>query len=87
MTLTVPSQFEGFVRDIMQSGTYTNEEDVAGAALALLREEERNQSRLRNAIEAGWQQLEAGQTSSLEDVLARHEQHKQQWDVRHARSA
>ena len=89
MTLTLPAQYEGFVRDKVKAGTYASEEEVVGAALGLLQKQdgeyERQLEWLRDAIAVGVAQARAGKSSPGEEVWARLEEHKRQWQA--ARSA
>ena len=88
MTLTLPAQFEGFVRDKVKSGSYSSEEEVVGAALGLLEKQdgeyERECARISAAIDAGWEQARAGKLIPGEQVWAELEEWKQQWRARRA---
>ena len=44
-------------------------------------EYERQLAWVRDAIDEGWEDLQQGRTSSLDDVLARLEERKRQWDA------
>ena len=85
MTLTVPAQYEGFVRDKVRKGSYSTETEVIGAALDLLKREEQEagveRARISKAIDAGCKQLQEGKSRSLEEVLARLEERKRRWDA------
>lgn len=89
MTLTLPAQYEGFVRDKVKAGAYSSEEEVVSAALGLLQKQDGDYERqlewLRDAIAAGVAQVRAGKSSPAEEVWERLEEHKRQWQA--ARSA
>jgi len=80
MTLPIPAQHVGFVRDKVKAGTYSTEVEVVCAALDLLmardREVNKERARISRAIEAGCKQLREGKTRSLEEVLSRLEERK-----------
>ena len=74
MTLTLSAQHEGFVRDKVKAGSYSNEEEVIGAALKLLQKQdgeyERQLAWLQDAIEQGCQSARAGNLFTPEEVWA-----------------
>jgi Arc/MetJ-type ribon-helix-helix transcriptional regulator len=74
----------------VKAGAYASETEVVCAALTLLegdeREAAREQARLSKAIEAGWKQVQNGQTRSLEEVMARLEERKRNWDANPSRN-
>ena len=83
MTLTLPAQYEGFVRDKVKAGTYASEEEVVGAALGLLQKQDGDYERqlewLRDAIDVGWDQARAGKLTSAEDFEVELEEYQRQW--------
>lgn len=83
MTLTLPAQYEGFVRDKVKAGTYSSEEEVIGAALDLLAKQDdecdRQIQSVRDAIDVGWEQARAGKLTSAEDFEVELEEYQRQW--------
>ena len=83
MTLTLPVQFEGFVRDKVNTGSYASEAEVVGAALGLLQKQdgeyERQLEWLRDAIDVGVAQARAGKLTTAEDFEVELAAHQQQW--------
>jgi putative addiction module CopG family antidote len=88
MILSLPDELEGFVRDKVNAGSYANEEEVVRAAVSLMKETDGEHDRqltwLRQAIDKGWDQAQAGNLLSPEEVWARLEEHKRKWHASRA---
>jgi antitoxin ParD1/3/4 len=88
MTLTLPAELQDFVEDKVAAGAYSSEEEVIREAVERMKgnddEYVRNSVRIREAVEVGWEQAQAGQLLNAEDVWSRLEERKGQWRARHA---
>ena len=66
MNVSLTPEFASFIRHQVERGLYTSASEVVRDALRLLREREelhqRRREEVREKIERGWQQTEAGET-------------------------
>ena len=70
MNVEIPSEFNLFVQDMLSRGSYRDENELLVAGLRLLK----SQERLRADVDAGIEQLEAGQGLDGDEVFARLEE-------------
>lgn len=72
MNVTIPKSLEGLVRDKVEEGHYSNEDEVIADALRLMQARddaaEIKRTRLKDAIERGYDDVSAGRTIVLETV-------------------
>jgi antitoxin ParD1/3/4 len=66
MTMTVPPEFEPFVRQQLAEGDYQSVEDVVGDGLRVLRELKRRAEEFRRDVQLGVDQLDRGEGLSLD---------------------
>ncbi len=73
MSVTIPAEFESFVKRAVASGRYRSEEEVFANALRLLSERERQWLALRDDIQAGLDDIECDEVDLLdfEDIKRR----------------
>jgi len=80
MNITLSPALENFVRETVETGHYNNESDVMSEALRLLQQKEKKRKELFDALDKGFEDLEAGRykeyTPELlnkitDDVIAR----------------
>jgi antitoxin ParD1/3/4 len=70
MNVQIPSELGPFVQDMISRGGYRDENELLIAGLRLLRDKEQ----LRTDVDAGIEQLEAGQGRDGDDVFSRLEE-------------
>jgi putative addiction module CopG family antidote len=91
MILTLPAELEGFIREKVRTGTFSNEEEVICAALDRMREQDEESLNglewIRDAVEKGWQSAQAGHLTSAEDFEMEFEEHKGRWRAAHGVSS
>jgi antitoxin ParD1/3/4 len=63
MNVAIPTEMEGFVATVVQSGTYRDPAEVVGEALRLLEKREK----LRQEIQAGIDQLDRGEYTEYDE--------------------
>jgi putative addiction module CopG family antidote len=72
MNVTIPKSLEGLVREKVDEGQYSNEDEVVADALRLMKARdyaaEIKRTRLKDAIERGYDDVSAGRTIVLETV-------------------
>ena len=72
MNVTIPKSLEGLVREKVVEGQYSNEDEVVADALRLMKARddaaEIKRTRLKDAIERGYDDVSAGRTIVLETV-------------------
>jgi putative addiction module CopG family antidote len=61
----IPSEFQPFVSALISSGEFSSENDVVSAALGSLERERRRNQQLRAALQAGLDQIERGECTTL----------------------
>jgi antitoxin ParD1/3/4 len=68
MTIHIPEHREQFIRDLMQSGRYTSEDEVIAEALQLLeeRDEQAKLAELRRDIAIGIDQANRGELAPFD---------------------
>ena len=73
MSVTIPAEFESFVKRAVASGRYRSEEEVFANALRLLSERERQWLALREDIQTGLDDIECDEVDLLdvEDIKRR----------------
>ena len=73
MSVTIPAEFESFVKRAVASGRYRSEEEVFANALRLLSERERQWLALREDIQTGLDDIECDEVNLLdvEDIKRR----------------
>jgi antitoxin ParD1/3/4 len=64
--MTVPPEFEPFVRQQLAEGDYQSVEDVVGDGLRVLRELKRSAEEFRRDVQVGVDQLDRGEGLSLD---------------------
>ncbi len=76
MSITIPKDFQTFVSRGVASGRFRSEEEAVGEGLNLLRDREQKLDALRGDIQAGLEQLDAGQSTILDinDIKRRGQQ-------------
>jgi len=67
MSTVIPPELEAFVESEIASGKYRSREEVLTEALRLLREREGKLERLRTDLQAGLNELEAGEMIEISD--------------------
>jgi antitoxin ParD1/3/4 len=66
MTMTVPPEFEPFVRQQLTQGGYQSVEDVVGDGLRMLQELKSRQEEFRREVQIGVDQLDRGEGIALD---------------------
>ena len=70
MNVTIPKSLEALVRDKVEEGHYSNEDEVVADALRLMQARddvaEIKRARLKDAIDRGYEDVAAGRTIVLE---------------------
>lgn len=70
MNVTIPKSLEGLVREKVEEGHYSNEDEVIADALRLMQARDDvakiKRARLKDAIERGYDDVSAGRTIALE---------------------
>ena len=83
MTLTLPSELQGFVEEKVKTGAFSSDAEVIRAAVTMMKnsdgEYEQQLKWLRDAIDVGWDQAKAGQLLTPDEVWTRLEERKRQW--------
>ena len=64
MVITIPSEFEHFVRQEIESGEFQSEQDIIVEGLRLLQEQKRRLLKLRKESQIGRNQLDDGLLAS-----------------------
>ena len=71
MNVTIPKSLEALVRDKVEEGHYSNEDEVVADALRLMQARddvaEIKRARLKDAIDRGYEDVAAGRTIVLEN--------------------
>ena len=80
MNVEIPAELDQFVKEMISTGSYRNENELLIEGLRLLKSREQ----LRRDVNAGIEQLEAGQGVDGEDVFARLEERARQIAQGHA---
>ena len=66
MTMTIPPEFEPFVKQQLAQGEYQSIEDMVGDGLRILQELKRRQEEFRREVQLGVDQLDRGEGISLD---------------------
>ena len=80
MNVEIPAELDQFVKEMISTGSYRNENELLIEGLRLLKSREQ----LRRDVNAGIEQLEAGQGVDGEEVFARLEERARQIAQGHA---
>ena len=84
MEITLDPVLERFVRDKVESGSFSSAVDVVEKGLRLLQaEEDAWKAEAQRKIEAGWQEAKSGKLIPSEKVEANMAALKTEWNARH----
>ncbi|MBU4272025.1 MAG: type II toxin-antitoxin system ParD family antitoxin [Planctomycetes bacterium] len=67
MTVEIPSEFQRFVNQVIDGGSYTTESEVVGDALRLLQQRRQRIEELRREIQPALDQLDRGEGIELKN--------------------
>jgi antitoxin ParD1/3/4 len=70
MNIYLGEHFEKFIRDQVATGRYANASEVVREALRALEDEEDKHAQLREAIQLGIDDFEAGRVIKVDDIQA-----------------
>lgn len=71
MNVSLTDELERFVDGKVESGLYNNASEVVREGLRLLKEHDEFRARVREAVERGWAQAQAGQLVDGDDAFTR----------------
>ena len=83
MNILLPAALENFVKESVETGLYNNESEVMSEALRLLQIKEKKRKALFEALDKGFEDLEAGRHTTYtpellnkiaDDVIAKNKQ-------------
>lgn len=70
MNILLPTALENFVKETVEAGLYNNESEVMSEALRLLQIREKKRKALFDALDKGFEDLEAGRyTTYIPELL------------------
>ena len=67
MTVEIPSNFQAFVKTVIDRGQFDTEQQVVGEGLRLLSERDRRLEELRREVQIGLDQLDRGEFREYDD--------------------
>ena len=79
MNVSLPEQLQQFVQEKITNGEFRTADEVVCEALRLLQEHEAWNTRAGEAIETGWNQAQAGQLQTPEQVRENLTSRKASW--------
>lgn len=83
MTITLRPEHEQLIAKVLRSGTYHSPDEVIERALELLHEHECWLAENRAKIEEGYAAAQRGELIDGDQVRARLEEHKRDWQSQH----
>jgi antitoxin ParD1/3/4 len=69
MTIQIPAEFQQFVRQVIERGSFGTETEVVSEALRLLQTLDLRQDELRRELQVGLDELNRGEEVDGEDVF------------------
>ncbi len=79
MQVSLNSELERFVEELMATGKFGNASEVVSRALELLQEHEREIDDIRTKIDAGLEDVKAGRVFSPEEAKALLSRRRENW--------